>query len=114
MFLKDDLDLWLTEWDEPEEGIVAEDGGQVAAETPVIRLSCVESLVFLATLLAELNGCELAGDQVEVESHEGCDDKCQDAGQDVGSHDEVADFVVKSVGVAQSTRNDRVARSYDQ
>jgi len=54
----------LTEGNEPEEGIVTENRGQVAAEASVVGLLRVECIVFFASLLAEFDGRELAGNQV--------------------------------------------------
>ena len=102
------------ERNEPKEGIVAQNGRQVATEAPIIWLPCVESVVFFASLLAEFDSGELAADQVEVECHKGRDDEGEDAGQDVGCHDEVAHFVVEGVWVAQRARDDRVAGRNDQ
>lgn len=90
------------ERNEPKEGIVAQNRRQVATEAPVIWLSSVEGVVLFASLLTEFDRRELAADQVEVERHKGCDDEGEDAGQDVGRHDEVAHLVVEGVRVAQS------------
>ena len=74
----------------------------------------MEGVLLLASLLAELDGGELAADEIEVEGHEGGDDEGKDAGQDVGRHHEVAHLVIEGVRVAQRARNDRVARCHDQ
>ena len=65
----------LTERNEPEEGVVAQDARQVLAEALVVWHLCVEGGVLLAALLTELNRCEGARDQVKVESHESRDNE---------------------------------------
>ena len=60
----------LTEWNKPEEGVVAEDTGQVAAEATIVGLLSMEGTVIITALLAELDGCVATGDQIEVEGHE--------------------------------------------
>ena len=55
----------------------------------------MESVVIFVTLLAELNGSELTRNQVDMEEEECCEDETKYTGQNVGSHDEVGDFVVK-------------------
>ena len=74
----------------------------------------MEGVVLFAALLAEFDRGELAADEVEVESHEGGDDEGEDAGENVGRHDEVAYLVVEGIRVAQRPSNDRVAGHHDQ
>eukprot|EP00353_Schmidingerella_taraikaensis_P014142 CAMPEP_0185581814 /NCGR_PEP_ID=MMETSP0434-20130131/19055_1 /TAXON_ID=626734 ORGANISM="Favella taraikaensis, Strain Fe Narragansett Bay" /NCGR_SAMPLE_ID=MMETSP0434 /ASSEMBLY_ACC=CAM_ASM_000379 /LENGTH=185 /DNA_ID=CAMNT_0028200443 /DNA_START=366 /DNA_END=922 /DNA_ORIENTATION=- len=102
------------EWDEPEERVVAEDQSEVLAEASIVGLLRVERVVLLAALLAELDSREGARDQVQVERHEGCDDKCQHRRQNVRSHHKVAHFVIEAVGVAQRARDHIIARQHYQ
>ena len=74
----------------------------------------MESVIFFASLLTEFDRGELAADQVEVERHKSRDDEGEDASQDVGGHDEVANLVVEGVWVAQSARDNRIAGRNDQ
>ena len=87
--------MLLTEWNKPEERVIAENDVQIAAEAQIVRLLGVKSVVIFVTLLAELNGSELTRNQVDMEEEECCEDETKNTGQDVGSHDEVGDFVVK-------------------
>ncbi len=52
----------LTEGNKPKEGIMAENGDQVAAEAQVVRHLVVESVILLVALLTELDRGELARD----------------------------------------------------
>jgi len=104
----------LTERYEPEEGVVSEDSVEVLAVTTVVGLFRVEGVVVLTALLAELNGGELAGDKVEVEDEEASDDEGKHTGQDVRCHHKVGDFVIKGIGVAHSSSQDRVACCHNQ
>ena len=69
------LNRWLTEWNDPEEWVVAENGDQVGAKAQIVGHLHMEGIVFFITLLTELDCGELARDQVEVERHEGSDDE---------------------------------------
>ena len=68
----------------------------------------------LTALLAELDCGEHAADEVEVERHEGSNYEGEDASEDISCHDEVAHFIVKSIRMAKSTRNDRIAGRNNQ
>lgn len=68
----------LTERNEPEEGVGAEDSRQILAEATVKWLPRVECAILLAALFAELDRCEAARDEVHVERQEGRDDEGKD------------------------------------
>lgn len=89
----------LTEWDEPEEWIVAENSAEVLAESTIIWPLRMESVFILTALLAEFDSRELIADQVYVEREEGRDYKCKDNRQDPGCHDEVGVLVVETLRV---------------
>jgi len=72
----------------------------------------VESAVLFAALLAELDRGKRASDQVQVERQESRDDKGEHASQNVGSHHEVAHFVVERVGVTQGASDDWMTRRH--
>jgi len=63
----------LTERNEPEEGVVAEDSTEVLAESAIIRFASVEGVVVFAALLAEFDGGVLVADEVNVEGEESRD-----------------------------------------
>lgn len=74
----------------------------------------MECTIFLSTLLTKFDSCERARDQVQVECQKGRDNECKHTGEDVCSHDEVADFVVEAIGMAHRACYDRVAREHNE
>lgn len=74
----------------------------------------MECAIFLSTLLTEFDSCERARDQIQVERQKGRDNECENTGEDVCSHDEVADFVVEAIGMAHCACYDGVARKHNE
>ena len=61
----------LTERNEPEEGIVAQNCAEIVAETAIIWFASMEGVVVFTALFAEFNRCVLVADKVDVEAEEG-------------------------------------------
>ena len=99
----------LTERNEPKEGIVAKNGAEIAAEPTVVGLFGVEGAIIVSALFTELNRCELAWYEIDMEWHEGCDYEGKDGSQDKCGHYEIGNFVIEGIGVAESTSNNGVA-----
>ena len=60
----------LTERNEPEEGIVAQNCAEIVAETAIIWLLCMECAIIIASFLTELDSRVATRDQIEMEGHE--------------------------------------------
>ena len=104
----------LTEGNEPEEGVVAEDCTEVLAESAIIRLASVERVIVFTALLAELNSGVLVADQVNMETEECRDNEGQHAWKDERSHDEVGVLIVETLWVRDSPGQDRVRCEHDE
>ena len=70
LIVKRELNAVLTERNEPEEGVVAENSAEVLAESAIIRFASMEGVVVFTALLTEFYSGVLVADEVNVEAEE--------------------------------------------
>lgn len=78
---------------EPEEGVGAQYALEVLQCSTVVR-ALHGKLGVASSLLAELDGSVVIGDQPKMEREETSDDEAEDAGQDVSCDYEISQFVI--------------------
>ena len=105
----------LTEWYEPEKGVMAEDCAEIVVYSPVIDLFIAQNRVSLSVsfLFAEFHCCELNRYQIYVECHKQCYDEADGTGENIGRTNIERLFVIEAGWVLECPRDDRFGCYHD-